>query len=186
MAVLPAHTLVDTPRAAGLAMPAEWARHERTLMAWPVRLDLWGDGLAQARRDYATIARAIADFEPVLMVAPPGSAADVRRRCGRGVDVVELPLDDSWIRDSGPIFVTAGTAGDRRAGVDFGFNGWGEKFGPFDSDDALPVALLAELGVDRFDAPLVLEGGSVTVDGEGTLITTEQCLLNPNRNPSLG
>jgi agmatine deiminase len=166
-------------------MPAEWEPHERTLMAWPVRVDLWGDGLEQARRDYASIARAIAAFEPVLMVAPPGSAADVRRRCGRGVDVVELPLDDSWIRDSGPIFVTGG-GGSRRAGVDFGFNGWGEKFEPFDRDDALPAALLGHLGIDRFEAPLVLEGGSITVDGQGTLITTEQCLLNPNRNPSLG
>src|SRR3954452_133625 len=125
MAVVPARTLVDTPRAAGLSMPAEWQPHERTLMAWPVRLDLWGDGLAQARRDYATIASAIAAFEPVLMVAPPGAAAEVRRRCGRNVDVVELPLDDSWIRDSGPIFVTGGAQSEgRRAGVDFGFNGW--------------------------------------------------------------
>src|SRR3954471_13765901 len=187
MAALPARTLVETPRAAGLAMPAEWADHERTLMAWPVRIDLWGDGLAQARRDYATIARAIAEFEPVLMVAPPDSAAEARHRCGRGVEVVELPIDDSWIRDSGPIFLTGGAESDgRRAAVDFGFNGWGGKFLPCDRDDALPAALLDHLGVDRFEAPLVLEGGSVTVDGEGTLITTEQCLLNPNRNPSLG
>jgi agmatine deiminase len=186
MATSPARTLVDTPRAAGLAMPAEWELHERTLMAWPVRADLWGENLAQARRDYATIANAIAAFEPVLMVAPPDAAADARRRCGRGVEVVELPIDDSWIRDSGPIFVTAhGATGTRRAAVDFGFNGWGGKFVPCDSDDALPAALLAHLEVDRFEAPLVLEGGSVTVDGEGTLITTEQCLLNPNRNPDL-
>jgi agmatine deiminase len=175
-------TLVHTPRAAGLSMPAESGLHERTLMAWPVRADLWGEGLAQARRDYATIAGAIAAFEPVLMVAPPEAAADARRRCGRAVDIVELPIDDSWIRDSGPIFVTGGG---RRAGVDFAFNGWGEKFAPFDRDDALPAALLEHLGADRFSAPLVLEGGSITVDGEGTLITTEQCLLNPNRNPSL-
>jgi agmatine deiminase len=175
-------TQVETPRAVGLSMPAEWGVHERTLMAWPVRADLWGEGLAHARDDYATIANAIADFEPVLMVAPPGAAPDVRSRCGRAVDVVELPIDDSWIRDSGPIFVTGG---DRRAAVDFGFNGWGGKFLPFDSDDALPTALLAHLRIDRFEAPLVLEGGAVTVDGEGTLITTEQCLLNPNRNPSL-
>jgi agmatine deiminase len=173
---------VETPRAAGLSMPAESSLHERTLMAWPVRADLWGDDIAQARRDYATIASAVAAFEPVLMVAPPEAAADARRRCGRGVDVVELPIDDSWIRDSGPIFVTGGG---RRAGVDFAFNGWGEKFEPFDHDDALPAALLEHLGAGRFKAPLVLEGGSITVDGEGTLITTEQCLLNPNRNPSL-
>jgi agmatine deiminase len=176
-------TLLDTPRATGLAMPAEWVEHERTLMAWPVRLELWGEWLAQARRDYAAVARAIAAFEPVLMVAPEGSRAEVRRRCGRGVEVVELPIDDSWIRDSGPIFVTA--PGGRRAGVDFRFNGWGGKFEPSDSDDALPRALLDRLDIDRFEAPFVLEGGSVCVDGEGTLITTEQCLLNPNRNPGL-
>jgi agmatine deiminase len=176
-------TFVETPRATGLAMPAEWVEHERTLMAWPTRLELWGDGLAGAKRDYAAVARAVAAFEPVLMVAPDGARADVQRRCGHGVDVVELPIDDSWIRDSGPIFVTG--AGGRRAGVDFGFNGWGGKFLPCERDDALPRALLGHLGIDRFEAPFVLEGGSICVDGEGTLITTEQCLLNPNRNPEL-
>jgi agmatine deiminase len=164
-------------------MPAEWTEHERTLMAWPVRAELWGAGLAQAKSDYAEIARAIAAFEPVLMIAPPGAEAEVRDMCGSAVEVLELPIDDSWIRDSGPIFVTG--SGGRRAGVDFGFNGWGRKFEPYDSDDALPRALLGELGVDRFEAPLVLEGGSINVDGEGTLITTEQCLLHPSRNPSL-
>src|SRR3954468_15820544 len=164
-------------------MPAEWTEHERTLMAWPARVELWGDGLAQAKRDYAEIAQALAAFEPVLMVAPPGTGAEVRRMCGSGVEVLELPIDDSWVRDSGPIFVTG--SGGRRAGVDFGFNGWGGKFLPFDRDDALPRALLAELGVDRFEAPLVLEGGSICVDGEGTLITTAQCLLPPSRNPEL-
>jgi agmatine deiminase len=99
------------------------------------------------------------------------------------VDVVEIPIDDSWIRDSGPIFVTG--SGGRRAGVDFRFNGWGGKFVPCDRDDALPSALLAHLAIERFEAPFVLEGGSICVDGEGTLITTEQCLLNPNRNPHL-
>jgi agmatine deiminase len=168
---------------AGFRMPAESAPHERTLMAWPTRLELWEDGLEQAKADYAEIARAIAAFEPVLMVAPEGGAAEVRDRCGDGVEVVELPIDDSWIRDSGPIFVTASDG--RRAGVDFGFNGWGEKFLPYDRDDALPRALLAHLGIDRIEASMVLEGGSIAVDGEGTLITTEQCLLNPNRNPEL-
>jgi agmatine deiminase len=174
--------LLETPRATGLAMPAEWAEHERTLMAWPARVELWGDALDEAKRDYAAVARAVAAFEPVLMVAPPGTEAEVRRMCGRAVDVVELPIDDSWIRDSGPIFVT--DAGGRRAGVDFRFNGWGGKFTPYDRDDAVAGALLGHLGVDRFEAPLVLEGGSICVDGEGTLITTEQCLLHPNRNPT--
>jgi len=175
--------LLDTPRATGLLMPAEWVEHERTLVCWPAREELWGAGMAQAKRDYAAVARAIAAFEPVLMVAPPGARAEVRRMCGRGVDVVELPIDDSWVRDSGPIFVTG--AGGRRAGVDFRFNGWGGKFEPWDSDDGLPRALLGELGIDRCEAPFVLEGGSINVDGEGTLITTEQCLLHPSRNPGL-
>jgi agmatine deiminase len=173
-----------SPFARGFAMPAEWAPHERTLMAWPARMDLWGEAMADAKREYAATARAIAAFEPLLMVAPPGARGEVRDACGSAVEVAELPLDDSWIRDSGPIFVTAPDG--RRAGVDFRFNGWGEKFVPYDSDDALPRALLAHLGIARFEAPLVLEGGSITVDGEGTLITTEQCLRNPNRNPDLG
>ena len=101
--------------ATDLAMPPEWAEHERTLMAWPTRVALWGDALGEARRVYAEIARAIAAFEPVLMVAPPGSGAEARDLCGGGVEVVEIPIDDSWIRDSGPIFVTG--PGGRRAGV---------------------------------------------------------------------
>jgi agmatine deiminase len=173
----------ETPRAAGFAMPAEWAPHERTLMAWPVRLDLWNESLAQARADYAQIAQAIAAFEPVLMVAPPGAGAEVTDRCGAGVEVVELPIDDSWLRDNGPIGVTDGSGG--RAAVDFGFNAWGGKFPPWDADAALSEALLDRLGIDRFAAPIVLEGGSIAVDGEGTLIATEQCLLHPTRNPDL-
>jgi agmatine deiminase len=116
-------------------------------------------------------------------VAPPGAGAEVRDACGEGVEVLELPIDDSWMRDSGPIIVTAPDG--RRAGVDFRFNGWGEKFVPYDHDDAMNRALLPRLGIERIEANLVLEGGSIAVDGEGTLITTEQCLLNPNRNPDL-
>ena len=164
-------------------MPAERAPHERTLMAWPARLDLWGDLLTDAKAEYAATARAIAAFEPVLMVAPPGAVAEVRDACGEGVEILELPIDDSWMRDSGPFIVTAPDG--RRAGVDFRFNGWGEKFVPYDRDDAMNRVLLPHLGIERIPADLVLEGGSIAVDGEGTLITTEQCLLNPNRNPDL-
>jgi agmatine deiminase len=172
-----------TARSLGLAMPAEWAHHELTLMAWPARLELWGAGLAEAKAEYAAVARAIAAFERVLMVAPAGCVAEVHDACGDGVEAIELPIDDSWMRDSGPIIVTG--AGGRRAGVDFRFNGWGEKFAPYDRDDALNRALLPHLGIERLAADLVLEGGSLTVDGEGTLIATEQCLLHPSRNPEL-
>jgi agmatine deiminase len=164
-------------------MPAEWAEHELTLMAWPARLELWGEGLAEAKAEYAGVARAIAAFEPVLMVTPEGGGQEVRDACGAGVEVIELAIDDSWMRDSGPIFVTA--PGGRRAGVDFRFNGWGEKFAPYDRDDAMNKPLLSHLGIDRLPAEFVLEGGSIAVDGEGSLIATEQCLLHPSRNPSL-
>jgi agmatine deiminase len=166
------------------AMPAEFAPHERTLMAWPARPSLWERRYEQAKADYAEIANAIAAFEPVLMIADPAEAAEARDACGAGVEVAEIPIDDSWIRDSGPVFVLDGAG--RRAGVDFAFNAWGEKFDPYDDDAEMAARVLAHLGEERIDASdLVLEGGSIAVDGGGTLITTEQCLLHPTRNPGL-
>jgi agmatine deiminase len=167
-----------------LRMPAEWAPHERTVMCWPARQSLWGERFAQAQADYAEVANAVAAFEPVLMAADPRFAAEARRLCGEDVEVVELPLDDSWARDCGPIFVTG--ADGERAGVQFGFNSWGEKFLPYDEDARFATRVLELLGEPRRDAThFVLEGGSVTVDGEGTLITTEQCLFEEHRNPAL-
>ena len=164
------------------AMPAEHAPHERTLMAWPARPSLWDGHYEQAKADYAEVANAIAAFEPVLMVTDPSQAAEARAACGEGVEVAEIPIDDSWMRDSGPIFVLDGAGG--RAGVDFAFNAWGEKFDPYEDDAEMAARVLEHLGEARIDArDLVLEGGSVTSDGEGTLITTEQCLLHPTRNP---
>jgi agmatine deiminase len=165
-------------------MPPEWAPHERTLMAWPCRRELWGRRLGQARADYAQVANAIAAFEPVTMVCGSGAdAADARAALSAAAEVVELPIDDSWLRDSGPIFVRTGAG--ERVGVHFAFNAWGEKFTPYGRDAAVGALLVERLGDRLVRAPLVLEGGAVIVDGEGTLVTTEQCLLNPNRNPSL-
>ncbi|HEU5432184.1 MAG TPA: agmatine deiminase family protein, partial [Thermomicrobiales bacterium] len=172
----------DPEAAPAFRMPAEWATHERCLMAWPTRAELWGEQFEPAKAEYAAVARAIARFEPVLMAALPERGAEARERCGPNVDVVDLPLDDSWMRDSGPIFVL-GPNGER-AGVDFKFNAWGERFHPYADDDLIPQRLLQRLGIARRPSAMVLEGGSIAVDGEGTLITTEQCLLNPNRNPT--
>jgi agmatine deiminase len=165
-------------------MPAEWAPHERTLMAWPTRREMWGSELAQAKADYAATANAVAAFEPLTMVcANAQEAAEARAALAGEAEVVELPIDDSWLRDSGPIFVTDDDG--RRAGVHFRFNSWGEKFPPWDRDAAVGGLLVDRLGDRRYDAPFVLEGGSVAVDGDGTLLTTEECLLNPNRNPGM-
>jgi agmatine deiminase len=174
-----------TPRREGWSMPPEFGEHQACLMAWPTttRKDFWGDFFDAAKDDYASVARAIAAFEPVTMICEPGHAGEVRARCGSEVDVLELPIDDSWIRDNGPIFVTDGAGG--VAVVDFRFNSWGQKYAPWDKDAAVSARLAAHFGMRRYATDFVLEGGSFFVDGEGTLYTTEQCLLNPNRNPAL-
>ena len=168
-----------------MRLPAEWETHERTLMGWPCRRELWGETLGQACADYAAVANAIVAFEPVTMIANPGEdAAAARAACSGAVEVVELGLDDSWLRDCGPIYVY-GEDGRRRA-VHFRFNAWGEKFTPYDQDAQVGRLIAERLGDEVLPAPLVLEGGSILGDGAGTLLTTEQCLLNPNRNPDLG
>jgi agmatine deiminase len=170
-----------TPRADGFLMPAEWEPHQCCFMAWPARRSLWGELFGQAKQDYAQVARAIAEFEPVVMICRPGDAADVRAECGSAVQPEEIAIDDSWTRDSGPVFVTDGRG--RLAAVDFGFNSWGEKYLPYDHDAALGQALAAVLGVRRYQAPFVLEGGAFFTDGQGTVLTTEGPLLDPARNP---
>jgi agmatine deiminase len=138
----------------------------------------------EARADYAAVANAVAEFEPVTMIANPGEhAAQARAACGAGVEVVELPLDDSWLRDCGPIYVYGDDGG--RLAMHFRFNAWGGKFPPWDRDAAVGALIAEELGDETVPVPIVLEGGSILTDGEGTLLTTKQCLLNPNRNPSL-
>jgi agmatine deiminase len=171
-----------------MRFPGEWERHDRTIMGWPCRRELWGATLARARSDYAAVASAIARFEPVTMIANPGAdAAQAAAALPDAVEVVELPIDDSWLRDSGPIYVVE-EAGDRagdRTAVHFRFNAWGEKFSPWDKDAEVGRLIAERLGDPVRSAPIVLEGGSVVSDGEGTILTTEQCLLHPSRNPGL-
>jgi agmatine deiminase len=164
--------------------PAEWEPHERTLMGWPCRVALWGETMARARADYAAVANAVVAFEPVTMIANPGAeAAAARAACSATVEIVELALDDSWLRDCGPIYTYSDDGA--RIAVHFGFNAWGEKFPPWAHDAEVGRLIAEHLGDRVVSAPIVLEGGSILTDGEGTLLTTEQCLLNPNRNPSL-
>ncbi len=169
------------PADLGYTMPAEWAAHAGCWMAWPKRAELWREHLEAAREDYVRVAQAIARFEPLTMVADPDQATDARRRCGPSIRVVSLPIDDSWLRDSAPTFVVNPQGG--RAAAAFTFNAWGNKYQPHDKDAALGerIAALAELPV--FKSKLVVEGGGFLSDGEGTLITAETCVLNPNRNP---
>jgi agmatine deiminase len=173
------------PHAEGFAMPAEWAPHERCLISWPTRARAyWGEYYLLAQATHAAVARAIARFEPVLVIAHPGEGGNARSYCGSdNIEVIELPIDESWIRDNGPYFVLDPSG--RRAVADFVFNSWGEKYLPYDKDAGVTTLLCEHFGWRRFAAPMVLEGGAFTVDGEGTLITTESCLLHPSRNPGM-
>ncbi|HEV8087851.1 MAG TPA: agmatine deiminase family protein [Actinomycetota bacterium] len=174
---------VTTPMQERYSMPAEWSPHAATLMAWPLEADYWQGRAEEARREWAGVARTIAAAEPVIMVCSPGDEQSVRDHCGEAVDVLPIPIDDSWMRDSGPIFVR-NDAGEVAA-VSFRFNAWGKRFPSWSNDDAMPATVAAHLGVRLFEAPFVLEGGSILTDGEGTLLTTEMCLLSPNRNPDM-
>ena len=152
-------------------------------MGWPCRAELWGEEIERARADYAAVANAIAAFEPVMMIANPGpDSAAAQSACGDGVEIVQFGLDDSWLRDCGPIY--AYDDGGGRVAVHFAFNAWGGKFTPWDRDAAVGALIARQLGDPVRESALVLEGGSIVTDGAGTLLTTEQCLLHPSRNPS--
>jgi agmatine deiminase len=177
-------SIVDsTPAADGFRMPGEFEPHDGCWMIWPERPDNWRLGAGPAQDAFAAVAESIAVSEPVTMAASAAQLERCRSLLSPSIQVVEMPSDDAWARDTGPTFVVDGAAG--RRGVDWRFNAWGGIYSPWDQDERVAARILAVEGADRYRAPLVLEGGSIHVDGEGTVLTTEECLLNPNRNPEL-
>lgn len=170
----------------GWWMPAEWARHAATWMVWPHNQALWeatwGVTLAQVQQDFARVANAIARFEPVKMVVDPSAVAIAKALCGPGIELIPQAVNDSWCRDSGPTFICHPQQG--LAGVSWRFNAWGGK-SAHELDEGLGRRVLNHLGLECFGTALSNEGGAIHVDGEGTLITTESVLLNPNRNPGM-
>nr|WP_206295729.1 agmatine deiminase family protein [Pseudohalocynthiibacter aestuariivivens] len=171
---------MNTPKSQGYSMPPEWAPHARTWMMWPCREIVWDD-MQATRRSYANVAHAVARHEPLTMLVRPQDMADARDLLGSDIELLESPIDDSWCRDAGPCFVT--DANGAKAGVNFRFNAWGEKYSPFDGDDRAASAILNAASVPIFDSKLIAEGGGVNVDGRGTILTTETCFPNANRNP---
>jgi agmatine deiminase len=165
-------------------MPAEWARHERCWMAWPCRPELWGERMDAARQAVAEVAQTIALFEPVTMIARPDLTADASLQCGQGISVLPLDYADSWTRDTAPTFVCSQDG--RLAGIDWRFNGYGEASRSYAADARLAEAICERLKVPRFAAPVVLEGGALHVDGEGTCLVCAGSVLDPKRNPGLG
>jgi agmatine deiminase len=179
--------LPGTPREDGFRMPAEWEPHAGCYLVWPERPDTWRDGGKPAQAAWVRLASEIAASEAVTVVASTRQWRNARARLPRQVRVVEATTDDAWVRDSGPTFVT--DTGGRRRAVDWRFNAWGGLRGglffPWDSDDVLGQKIAELEGADCYQPPLVMEGGSFDVDGQGTALTTAECLLNPNRNPDL-
>ncbi len=181
-------TLKSRPLRDGFRMPGEFAAHDGCWMLWPERTDNWRLGAKPAQAAFAAVATAIAATERVTLAVSARQFNNARAHLPARVRLVEMSSDDSWMRDVGPTFLIDRRG--RRRAVDWEFNAWGglDKglYFPWDRDAAVAAKVCEVEGVDRYRAPFVLEGGSIHVDGQGTLLTTEECLLNPNRNPGLG
>jgi agmatine deiminase len=177
------------PAELGYAMPAEWAPHQATWISWPHNPETWPGCLPEAETAMVAAVKTLAAGETVrINVLDAEHEMHVRGLLGAVADSPAvvfhvIPTDDAWCRDHGAIFVR--DAAGKLAAVDCGFNAWGGKYPPWDRDDAAAAQMAAILGLPRFAGGMILEGGSIDVNGAGALLTTEQCLLNPNRNPGL-
>ncbi|MEA5051295.1 MAG: agmatine deiminase [Oscillospiraceae bacterium] len=177
-----------TPRQDGYRMPGEFEPQKQIWMLWPERPDNWRDGAKPAQKVYADVAKAISRFEPVTMCVSPAQYTNCRNVLPPEIRVVEMTSNDAWIRDCGPTFLVNGKGGVRA--IDWDFNAWGGLYDglyfPWDQDQLVAQKLCEIENTDTYRTPgFVLEGGSIHVDGEGTLLTTKMCLLSPGRNPSM-
>jgi agmatine deiminase len=181
------HLLTTTPADDGFRMPGEFEAHSGCWMLWPERSDVWRSKAEPAQRAFASVAAAIATSEPVTVGVSRERFLQARSMLPSAVRVIELSSNDAWMRDVGPTFVTNKEGAVR--GVDWQFNAWGGLKGglykPWDQDELVAQKVLEVESRDRYAAPFVMEGGAIHVDGHGTVITTEECLLNRNRNPKL-
>ncbi|WP_111891434.1 agmatine deiminase [Acinetobacter sp. MB5] len=171
----------------GFYMPAEWHPHEAVWMIWPYRTDNWRADAAPAQQAFAQVAQAILQTTPVFMAVSQSEMQKAQQTMSREVQLVAMDSDDAWMRDVGPTVVIHSEG--QRCGVDWTFNAWGGLHGglysPWDKDQEIANQVSDSHQIDTHSTSLVLEGGSIHVDGEGTLLTTAECLLNPNRNPDL-
>ncbi|MBM4221973.1 MAG: agmatine deiminase family protein, partial [Gammaproteobacteria bacterium] len=182
----------ESAAGAGYRMPAEWSQHQATWISWPHNTDTWPGQLPGVERTMAQAVAALAGSELVrINVRDAAHGYHVQKLLGGRVPperVVfhQFPTNDAWCRDHGAIFVTrSGPGGAPLLALDFEYNAWGGKYPPYDLDNAIPGRMAGALGVPVRRIPMVLEGGSIEVNGKGALLTTEQCLLNENRNPTL-
>ena len=177
-----------TPAELGYFMPAEWQRHSATWLTWPKDPLTWPDRVPQVEEIFLEMMAVLSPHEVVnLLIDDVETEAVVRQRCdfpGAGnIRFHQIPTVDSWIRDYGPNILVSATK--KLAYNDWIFNAWGNKYEELKRDNGIPAILEQQLGVPRFQPGIVMEGGSIEVNGAGVVMTTEQCLLNPNRNPQL-
>jgi agmatine deiminase len=174
-----------TPAQLGYRWPAEWEIHRATWLSWPRNHETWPGRFEEACRDFTQMVRVLADFETVMLLA---GGADILATATKAVgsvpnvQIVDIPTNDAWCRDHGPMFLRAAD-GQPPALVDWEYNAWGNKYPPFDDDNRVPHRIAELFEYERFGADLVLEGGAIDTDGEGTVLAAGSCLLNPNRNP---
>ncbi|HOJ77191.1 MAG TPA: agmatine deiminase family protein [Bacillota bacterium] len=170
------------PAELGFKMPPEWYQHQRTIMEWPVKEAIWPEPFHEILPAYANIVNTIAQFEPVTLIVNPHLQAEAASYCkAKNIEILPFEHNDSWARDNGPTIVS--NQNDEIAGINWTFNGWGNKYAA-DKDNQVAPFVLERLKIPTFNIPIVMEGGSFHTDGEGTLLTTEECLLNSNRNPN--
>lgn len=170
----------------GYRWPAEWEPHEATWLSWPHNRETWPTSFDAAEAAFVEIARALSAVERLRIGVSPAHRQPVRDRLeGSGIDPklldwVSYSTSDAWVRDHGPVFLCAPKG---RVALDFVFDNWGQKYPGWELDNAVPAAIAAHLGLPRLEVSFVLEGGSIDGDGQGTILTTESCLLHPNRAP---
>lgn len=174
--------LITTPKHDGLRMPGEFEPHSGCWMIWPEQDDGWAKNPKPAQDAYRKVAETVAMFEAVTMGVSPQHVSLVRAELPKHIRVVPMDHDSAWARDTGPTFVVGN--GEVR-GVDWKFNAWGGLLAHWEQDSGIAKIITDIEHVGRYDTPFILEGGSIHVDGEGTLVATEECLLNKNRNPEL-
>jgi agmatine deiminase len=176
-----------TPRSLGYRWPAEWEPHAATWLSWPHKPETWPGKFEPIPAVWAELVRTLAEFEPVHICAGGEAVMRAARALVGGIANVtlhDIATNDVWARDHGPMFLSA-PAGRPPALVDWQYNAWGGKYPPFDLDNAVPAQVAALTKHQVFEPGIILEGGAVDGNGEGTILTTEPCLLNPNRNPQL-
>ena len=177
----------SSPAALGYRLPAEWERHAATWLSWPHKRETWPDRFEPIPTVWARFVKTLAEFEPVHLLAGGAEVmAEARRLVGdtERVTFHDIAVNDVWMRDYGPMFLAA-PKGLPPLLIDWQYNAWGGKYPPFDRDNEVPGRVAELTGRRRVAVDIVLEGGAIDTDGQGTLLTSEQCLLNENRNPQL-